>query len=164
MAKRNGSSGNLQRHKKSDRIKWIVTAVAGLVLAASVIGLSVKLSRQTTTTTIGGEAYSIGTLDEKGEYAKGDTAIYMRKAITTKGLTCELKEGAKIKYQFFYYDKDGKFLSASAELTADFDGKGIPEGAKTVKIMITPTEDEDGKVSLVEVLGYANQLTVTVKK
>ena len=61
------------------------------------------------------------------------------------------------------YDKDGEFVSASEELTADFDGE-IPENAESVKIMITPTADEDGKISVIEVLGYAAQLTVTVNK
>ena len=153
----------LYQHKKSDMVKWIITFIVGLLLIAAVVALFVKLDRQTSTTTIGGEAYSIGTIDETGEYKEGDTAIYLRKAITTKGLKCELEENAKIKYQLFFYDKDGKFLSASAEQTADFNGP-VPENATSVKIMITPTEDEDGKVSVVEVLGYANQLTVTVNK
>jgi hypothetical protein len=154
----------LNRHKKSDAVKWVITAIVGLALIAAVAALGVKLHRQTTTTTIGGEAYSIGTIDETGTYKEGDTAIYLRKAITTDGLKCELEENAKIKYQLFFYDKDGKFLSASAELTTDYDGTNIPETAESVKIMITPTADEDGKVSLMEVLGYANQLTVTVNK
>lgn len=154
--------------KKANRIKQalvgLVAAIVLIGLVASVAALFVKLDRQTTTTRIGGEAYSIGLLDETGAYAEGDTAIYMRRAITTEGLKCELAEDAKIKYQLFYYDKDGKFLSSSAELTTDFDGTGIPADATQVKIMITPTEDEDGKVSLVEVLAYAGQLTVTVNK
>lgn len=154
----------LYQHKKSDMVKWIITFIVGLLLIAAVVALFVKLHRQTTTTTIGGEAYSIGTIDETGAYKEGDTAIYMRKAITTDGLKCELEENAKIKYQLFFYDKDGKFLSASAELTTNYDGTNIPETAESVKIMITPTADEDGKVSLMEVLGYANQLTVTVNK
>ncbi|MGN1078017.1 MAG: hypothetical protein ACI4ST_05835 [Candidatus Gallimonas sp.] len=154
---------SLQKHKTADKIKWIVTLIVVLALIGSVVTLFVKLDRQTSTTTIGGEAYSIGTIDETGEYAEGNTAIYLRKAITTDGLKCELSKNAEITYQLFFYDKDGAFLSASETLSADFDGT-VPEGAESVKIMITPTADEDGKVSVVEVLGYANQLKVTVKK
>ena len=40
----------------------------------------------------------------------------------------------------------------------------IPENAETAKIVITPTADEDGKVDLTEVLGYAGQVTVTVNR
>lgn len=156
-------ANELQRHKRLDRVKWFVTLIVGLALIACVIALFVKLDRQTTTTTIGGEAYSIGTIDETGEYAEGDTAIYLRNGITTDGLKCEIAEDAKIKYELFFYDKDGEFVSSTGDLTADWAGE-IPVGAESVKVMITPTADEDGKVSIVEVLGYASQLTVTVNK
>lgn len=157
-------SKGLQQHKTADMIKWIITLLVGLALVGAVIGLAVKLNRQTTTTTLGGEAYSIGTLtDDAGEYAKGDTAIYTRKAIKTDGLKVVPDKDAKITYRLFFYDKDGKFISATEASSAKFNGD-IPTGAESVKIMITPTEDEDGKVSLVEVLGYANQLTVTVNR
>lgn len=156
-------ANELQRHKKLDRVKWAAVLIVALALIVAVAALFVKLDRQTTTTTIGGEAYSIGTLDETGEYAEGDTAIYLRNGITTDGLKCELADDAQIKYQLFFYDADGGFLEASEELTSDWNGSA-PEGAESVKIMITPTEDEDGKVSLIEVLGYADQLTVTVNK
>ncbi len=150
--------------ERSKRMAWKVGVVLAIILAFGLIAtLFVKLDRQTTTTTIGGESYSIGTLDDTGAYAEGDTAIYMRKAITTDGLKCELAEGAKIKYELFFYDKDGEFVSSTGDLTADWAGE-VPEGAESVKVMITPTADEDGKVSLVEVLGYASQLTVTVNK
>ena len=156
-------ANELQRHKKLDRVKWAAVLIVALALIVAVAALFVKLDRQTTTTTIGGEADSIGTIDETGEYAEGDTAIYLRNGITTDGLKCELADDAQIKYQLFFYDADGGFLEASEELTSDWNGSA-PEGAESVKIMITPTEDEDGKVSLIEVLGYADQLTVTVNK
>ena len=67
-------ANELQRHKTLDRVKWFVTLIVGLALIACVIALFVKLDRQTTTTTIGGEAYSIGTIDETGEYAEGNAS------------------------------------------------------------------------------------------
>ena len=150
--------------ERGKRMAWKVGVVLAIILAFGLIAtLFVKLDRQTTTTTIGGEAYSIGTLDDTGEPTETNTAIYMRKAITTDGLKCELAEDAKIKYELFFYDKDGEFVSSTGDLTADWAGE-IPVGAESVKAMITPTEDEDGKVSIVEVLGYASQLTVTVNK
>ena len=153
--------------KSKKEIKKVAGIVAGVLAVVLVAGLFttlfVKLDRQTTTTRIGCEAYSIGTLDDTGEPTETNTAIYMRKSITTDGLKCELAEDAKIKYELFFYDKDGEFVSSTGDLTADWAGE-IPVGAESVKVMITPTEDEDGKVSIVEVLGYADQLTVTVNK
>lgn len=150
--------------ERGKRMAWKVGLVLAIILAFGLIAtLFVKLDRQTTTTTIGGEAYSIGTLDDTGEPTETNTAIYMRKSITTDGLKCEIAEDAKIKYELFFYDKDGEFVSSTGDLTADWAGE-VPEGAESVKVMITPTADEDGKVSIVEVIGYANQLTVTVNK
>ncbi len=150
--------------ERGKRMAWKVGVVLAIILAFGLIAtLFVKLDRQTTTTTIGGEAYSIGTLDETGEPTETNTSIYMRKSITTDGLKCEIAEDAKIKYELFFYDKDGEFVSSTGDLTADWAGE-VPEGAESVKVMITPTADEDGKVSIVEVLGYASQLTVTVNK
>lgn len=150
--------------ERGKRMAWKVGVILAIILAFGLIAtLFVKLDRQTTTTTIGGEAYSIGTLDETGEPTETNTSIYMRKAVTTDGLKCELDADAKIKYELFFYDADGKFLESTGDLTADWAGE-VPEGAESVKVMITPTADEDGKVSIVEVLGYASQLTVTVNK
>lgn len=157
-------SSELQRHKVADTVKWVVIFLIAIALVGAVVALFVKLDRQTTTTTLGGEAYEIGLLSAEGKEEQGDTAIRTRQGVTVKGLKCELEKDAKIKYQLFFYDKDGKFISASEELTADYDGTGIPGNAESVKIVITPTADEDGKVSLIEILGYAVQLTVTVNR
>ena len=148
-------------NKKGHIVGTILTIIVVLGLIAAVIALSVQLSR-TATTTLGGDMYSIGTLDsETGEYVSGDTAIYTRKGVSSDGLKCELAENATVNYQLFFYDKDGEFISATQILTSDYNGEN-PEGAKTVKVMIIPTSDEDSKVSVVEIFGYANQLTVTV--
>lgn len=153
----------LQKHKRSDTVKWVVIFLLVIAVIGAVIGLFIKLDRQTTTTTIGGEAYGIGLIDESGENKEGDTAIYLRNAVTTDGLKVEIADEAKITYKLFFYDKDGELVWTSAELSADFDGD-IPGGAESVRVMITPTDDEDGKVTFTEVLGYAAQLVITVNK
>lgn len=149
--------------RKQRQLTKILVAVLFLAMVGAIIGMAIKLSRSTSER-LGGEAYEIGLIDASGDEEKGDTAIRTRKGITVDGLTCTPEKDAKIKYQLFFYDKNGKFISASSELTADFDKSGIPETAETVKIMITPTADEDGKVTLIEVLGYADLLVVTTNK
>ncbi len=156
-------AGKTQCNRTWNIVKNVLLALVFLGLAGAVIGLSIKVNR-TTSERLGGEAYSIGILDAGGEAKEGETAICTRKGVSVSGLKCELKKDAKIKYQIFFYGQDGKFISASEELTEDYDGSGVPEEAKTAKIMITPLADEDGKVSLVEVLGYANQLIVSYEK
>ena len=156
-------SKELRKHKTADTIKWVIIFLLTIALIGAVVGLFIKLDRQTSTTTIGGEAYSVGLIDETGENKTGDTAIYLRNAVSADGLKVEVAKDAKIMYKLFFYDKDGKFISASESLTADFSGT-TPDNTDSVRIMITPTADEDGKVSFTEVLGYAAQLTVTVNK
>ena len=121
----------LKRHKTSDMIKWVIVFLLIIGLIATTVTLFVKLDRQTTVTEIGAEAYIIGTLDDEGAKADGETSIVTRNAVTTDGLKVEI---------------------------------AIPENAETAKIVITPTADEDGKVDLTEVLGYAGQVTVTVNR
>ena len=87
-----------------------------------------------------------------------------RDAFTTDGLKIELADDAAVSYELYFYDADGEFVSKTGALTADYDGGTVPETAATVKVVITPTEDEDGKVTLTEVFGYASALTITVNR
>lgn len=150
---------------KKDKIRSIITAIVLVLLIGAVVVLGVKLSRQTTTTRIGAEAYQIGIIDETtGEYSNTEkTSITLRNAITVDGLSCKLATDSKVTYKLFFYNSDGEFIEA-VEGTAAFDRSDIPEGAETVNVMITPTEDADGTVSWSEIYGYANQLTVIVNK
>ena len=154
----------LKRHKMSDMVKWVIVFLLMIGLIASTVTLFVKLDRQTTVTEIGAEAYVIGTLDDDGAKADGDTSIVTRNAISVDGLKAEIADDATITYTLYFYDADGEFVSKTAALSSDFDGSAIPENAETAKIVITPTEDEDGKVDLTEVLGYAGQVTITVNR
>ena len=153
----------LRKHKTADAVKWVVVFLLVIGLIGAVITLFVMLDRQTTVTEIGAEAYTIATLDENGEQAEGDTAIVTRDTFTTDGLKVELADEASVTYQLFFYDGEGNFISATGDLSADFDG-AIPENAANAKCEITPTADEDGKVDLIEVLGYAGQVTILINK
>ena len=154
----------LKRHKTSDKIKWVIVFLLIIGLIATTVTLFVKLDRQTTVTEIGAEAYIIGTLDDEGAKADGDTSIVTRNAVTTDGLKVEIADDADVTYTIYFYGSEDEFISKTEALSADFDGSAIPENAETAKIVITPTADEDGKVDLTEVLGYAGQVTVTVNR
>ena len=154
----------LRKHKTADAVKWVVVFLLVIGLIGAVITLFVMLDRQTTVTEIGAEAYTIAALDDSGEQTDGDTSIVTRNAVTTDGLKVEIADDATVTYALYFYDADGEFVSKTADLSADFDGSAIPENAETAKIVIAPTADEDGKVDLTEVLGYAGQVTVTVNR
>ena len=154
----------LSKHKASDMVKWVITFLLLLGLIATTVTLFVKLDRQTTVTEIGAEAYMIGALDDEGVKADGDTSIVTRNAITTDGLKVKIADDAEVTYTIYFYGSEDEFISKTDALTEDFDGSAIPENAETAKVVITPTADEDGKVDLTEVLGYAGQVTVTVNR
>lgn len=153
----------LRKHKASDMVKWVIIFLIAIGLIGAVITLFILLDRQTTVTEIGAEAYTIAALDENGEQTDGDTSIVTRSAFTTDGLKVEIEDKATVTYTLYFYGAEDEFISKTAALSEDFDGS-IPENAETAKIVITPTADEDGKVDLTEVLGYAGQVTVTVNK
>lgn len=157
-------ANSLQRHKTADAVKWFIVFVLLLGVIASVVTLFIQVDRNTTVTQIGAEAYKIGALDDSGEETESDKSIVTRDAFTTDGLKIELADDAAVSYELYFYDADGEFVSKTGALTADYDGSTVPETAATVKVVITPTEDEDGKVTLTEVFGYASALTITVNR
>lgn len=122
----------LKRHKISDTIKWVIIFLLMTGVIGAVITLFVMLDRQTTVTEIGPEAYTVATLDENGEEVEGDTAIVTRDMFTTDGLKVELSDEASVTYRLFFYDGEGNFISATGDLSADFDGE-IPENAAYAK-------------------------------
>lgn len=147
--------------RKSNKVMLAVLCIAVIVLVGTVTVLAIQLNR-TTTATLFGTAYAVGTLDDNGKVAESKENIYTKDLISVDGLKITVKEKADVQYKLYFYDADKAFVSASEEwLTADFDGT-IPETAKYVRIVIDPIEDNE--VFVFEVLGYANQLTVTYNK
>ena len=147
--------------RKSNKVMLAVLCIAVIVLVGTVTVLAIQLNR-TTTATLFGTAYAVGTLDDNGKVAESKENIYTKDLISVDGLKITIKEKADVQYKLYFYDADKAFVSASEEwLTADFEGT-IPETAKYVRVVIDPIEDNE--VSVLEVFGYADQLTVTYNK
>lgn len=156
-------ANSLQRHKTADAVKWFIVFLLLIAIIGAVVTLFIQVDRNTTVTEIGAEAYKIAALNEDGEEVESDKSIVTRNAFTTDGMTVDFDADAKVTYKLYFYDEDEKLLSATDDLAEDFSGT-IPEKAVWTKAVITPTEDEDGKVSLTEVFGYASALTITVNR
>ena len=147
--------------RKSNKVMLAVLCIAVIVLVGTVTVLAIQLNR-TTTATLFGTAYAVGTLDDNGKVAESKENIYTKDLISVDGLKITIKEKADVQYKLYFYDADKAFVSASEEwLTADFEGT-IPDTAKYVRVVIDPIEDNE--VSVLEVFGYADQLTVTYNK
>ena len=118
-----------------------------------------------TTATLKPSAYSVGTLDEEGEYAKDKGFIYTENYIKAQNIEVLIAEDAEIQYRLFYYkdgEKDKKvFVSASEWLTTDFK-EAVPTEAAYVRIVIEPLKVSE--ISNTQVRKLAKQLTVTYLK
>ena len=155
-------ANSFQKHKRSDRVKWIIIFVLVFALIAGFAGMAVILNREVKTYDLTSFSYEIGGLDAEGAEEEANTAIRTKDFQSVDGLTVSVSDDMTVTYQLFFYDADKEFLSASDELVIDFDGT-IPEGAEYVKVLITPIEDEDG-VTFTEIAGYAGQITVTLDR
>lgn len=155
---------SLKKHAVADTIKWVIIFLLMIGVISAVVTLFVMLDRQTTVTEIGAEQYIVGGLDAEGAADDIDTSIVTRGTFTTDGLKVELTDEATVTYELYFYDSEGEFISSTGALSADFDSGDIPEGAESAKCVITPVDDEDGTVSLTEVLGYAEQVIITVNR
>lgn len=150
---------------KTKNMTGLIVGVLVLVLAAVLFTtLFVKMDKLTTTETISAGSYSVGGLNANGVYQETEGSIYTKKNISADGLTVKIKKEAKVTYKIYFYDAKGGYISATEELTANFESSSVPDNAVYAKIVITPAEDEDGKISWTEKSDYAKALTVTVNK
>ena len=153
----------LKSHAAADTVKWVIIFLLMVGVIGAVVTLFVMLDRQTTVTEIGAEQYMVGGLDEEGAPMDTDTSIVTRTGFSAKGIKTDVAEGAAVTYELFFYDKGGEFISSTGDLSSAFNGN-VPENAVSAKCVITPAEDEDGKISLTEVFGYAGLVTITVDR
>ena len=152
-------------HARKDRILWIIAFILIFGLIAGVIVALTKIDGLTTTATLKASAFSVGTINEDGEYEKDKGFIYTENYIKAQNLTVLINKDADIQYRLFFYkngEKDTKeFVSASEWLETDFK-EGVPEDAIYVRIVIEPLKVSE--LSNSQARQYAKQLTVTYLK
>ncbi len=150
--------------RNSTKIKWIVAFSLIAVLLVSMIFALVKLDKLETTKPINGNMfnYSVGILDENGEYKKDTSSIYLKSYYDVDGLDIDFVEESTITYKVAFYDDNKDFIEMTGSLAEDFDSSSIPTEAEYFRVCITPTNDAE--VSLFEIGDYSNMLTIKVNK
>ena len=146
----------------------LVAIIAGvLALAGSLLGSETK--------TISSTKFSVGGINEQGNYVDSKTSIYTKNMFECQGLSIEPDFEATGTYKVFYYDENKNFVGATDELKAE-DGAYTKGNNYTIgkyaRVMITPDVpvDEDGnaeedfKIRFYEVVRYADDYTITVDK
>lgn len=156
MAKINLKSKKMWR----DILVITLSCIAIVGVFFGIFALSEKLDEQTTRTIH--PSYGVGGLTEDGKYLETESSIYTKEAFECQGLNVKMAFANTASYRIYFYDGDNNFIGATEILEENFDEKNVPYFAEFARIVITPDEDE--KISLLEVSGYANQLTISVNK
>lgn len=158
------------------KINWkniLSVVLVGVLIVGAAAVLGTNFNKDTKT--ISSTAFSVGAIDDSGNFEKSDVSIYTKDMFECQGLMIEPDFEATGTYKVFYYDSNKNFIVATDELNAE-DGV-YTKGDKFViaqyaRIMITPDVpvDEDGKevkdfkIRFYEVNGYASDYTITVNK
>ena len=155
--------------RKSNLVLTIVLVSVFVAIAFGMFSLFKRVDKLEPTKTVSSSAYTRGLLDDETGKLPRDSedidysGIHMKDYINADGLTCEIAEKAKIRYEINFFDEDYHFISVSKK-TTDYAGDENPEGAVFALIEIIPTAEPDGIVSSNEVSKYAKLLTVTYNK
>lgn len=153
----------------SKRKKTWIYVIIGLLLCAIVGGCVyafVGTDDKDKTVNISASEFSLGGLNDKGEYIETKESIYTKDAFKCQGLTVTPEFESQVTYQIFFYDELGEFVNKTASLEKAY-RDDIPAGAYYARIVITPNKDEDGsaiELNVFKVSKYAKQITITVNK
>ena len=152
---------------RTNKSKWITTLIAFLLVAVVLIGFGVKLSQQEKQKQANLLDYSIGTLSSTtGKYVESNKSIYTKNLLKVEDMKIEVVEDATITYKVAFYDEDKDFVSMSDAQNDDFASADIPEGAKFFRVVITPNQvdEEDVKITVLNLAKYSNMLKITYSK
>ena len=150
----------MRQNVAKNRTLIIVAFVLIAVIAIALVVTMVKLNSTITTKNLSFTAYEIGSIDDSGENYSSTASIRTKNYILVDGLNCDLKQDASVTYKVFFYDSKEVLLTKTDAQSGDY--STIPDSAKYFRGVITP--NSDAEVSLTELIGYANQLTVTVNR
>lgn len=117
--------------------------------------------------------FEVGGLNETdGKYEKSESTLYTKNAFECQGLEIKLDFDNYIKYQIFYYEADGDFLSASEVISGNEEIE-VPLLATHARLELTPNWDEMGEdydtekeqvIKWYETTKYSSQIEVKVNK
>lgn len=84
----------------------ILLSIGGIFGAIALFGGFEKDTKE-----IKSSVFSVGGLDNSGNYVETDTSIYTKDAFECKGLKIEVDFESTVTYAIYFYDADGYFIS-----------------------------------------------------
>ena len=111
--------------------------------------------------------WDVGGIDESGYHIPDEKgSIYTVKALECSDILLAADFNSDISYSVYFYDEAGEFISMvsnDGKRELEIPNGEFPNSAVSVRIVITPLNDENGKIGLFEKYTYANQLTVKLR-
>ena len=146
--------------------RFFVTAIILLVIGAVIFGCVKIFGNETKTISV--TEFSVGGLDEFGEFERNDRALITKEMFECRGLTVEPDIESTSTYKIFFYNMDKEFLESTSATSRVYSGE-VPVAARYARVMIIPAipEGEDAerwKIGFFEKFGIANDIEITVDK
>lgn len=143
-------------------IKKVSLALAGII-AISAIGVGVAKIVEYTKEDLKtiSPSFSVGNLGSDGKYVNDESTLYTKEAFQCDGLQIKLDFDNEIEYQIYFYDDLDNFVESTEVLSSAY-SETVHDGY--ARIVIMPTNDEDGKIGLTERITYPDQMTIKVAK
>ena len=148
------------------KLKKLISAILVIAAVAALGGGVIALAKRDTKT-IYSNAFSVGALDDNGEYTPNERAIYTKERFECIGLRVEPDFESQVTYDVYYYDYDDRLVHTVKGLSEVYD-EDFPL-AQYARIVIHPEIPEgvsksDFKVKWYEVGKYADDVKITVDR
>ncbi len=161
------------KRKTKQTLKTIALGVVGLGAVVGAASLVSNLRSEDDGLKTIHPTFEVGGLkDADGKFEETKKSIYTKNAFECQGLEIEVDFDNNIKYQVFYYESDGDFISATNVFNGNQDLE-VPFGATHARLEITPNWAEMGEdykdtknqeVKWYDVAKYSTQLDIKVNK
>lgn len=137
---------NFRFRKKGTWKKILAGALAIVLGVGAIAGISTLIGNKADDDgkIVVNPKWSIGGLDDQGKYEESDATLYTKDAFECQGLTVKPNFDSNVKYQIFFYDELGEFVSKTNVMENSYTGS-LPTFATHARLEVTPIWDEDVK-------------------
>ena len=155
--------------KRKKTIKNILSlALCCLLVLGAVMGtvaITKEIKKETKTIH---PAFSVGVLDSNGKFKESVSSIYTKEAFECKGLSVKLDFNSTVKYQAYFYDEMGEYITCSEVLTTS-NKFVVPSNSTHARLVVYPiwgadVDKADRECHWYDAYKYSSQLKITVLK
>ena len=155
-----------KRNFLKKRVSWkqiICFTVSILLICGCAFGAVALFGKDTRS--ISPSAFSVGGLDEQGEYVARKNALFTEDLIECQGLEITPNIKCESTYRVYLYDHNKELIEATDMLAGNY--KLTDTSVQYCRIMIVPAaseEDEDFVLTFLDKWTYASQLDIRVNR